>query len=317
MIDGNESFIGVSIGVSIFPDDGSLPPELLKKADMAMYRAKATGRGRLVFFEESMNIAQQERVTLERDLRQAIARNQLVLHYQPRFRLADARLAGAEVLLRWQHPDLGWVAPEQFIPLAEEVGLMDEIGPWMLRQACEQLARWRAAGQHLDGITVRVMARQFKSGKLIQEVQQALEATGIPARSLELELAEDALSEKFDDIAAQLQELKRMGVAVALNDFGTGYSSLSHLQHLPLDVLKIAPSLIRELGHDTGATTIVYSIVTLAQALGKTVRAEGMETIQQLELLRGWGCEQGQGSYFSPPLSAEELADILSPAEVR
>lgn len=317
MLDGSESYIGVSIGVSIFPDDGSLPPELLKKADMAMYRAKATGRGRLVFFEESMNVAQQERVMLERDLHQAIARNQLVLHFQPRFRLEDGRLCGAEALLRWRHPDLGWVAPGKFMSLAEEVGLMDEIGPWMLRQACEQLVRWRAAGYDIEALTVNIGARQLKSGKLIQEVRQALEATGIAPRSLELELAEDALGGKLEDIVELLKELKRMGVAIALNDFGTGYSSLSYLQHLPLDVLKIAPSFTRELGRDTGATSIVYSIVTLAHALGKTVRAEGVDTLQQAELLRGWGCEQAQGSYYSQSLSAQELQELMRPVEAR
>jgi diguanylate cyclase (GGDEF)-like protein len=315
MLDGHESYIGLSIGVSIFPDDGSLPPELLKKADMAMYRAKATGRGRIVFFEESMNIALQERLMLERDLRQAIARKQLVLHFQPRFRLADGKLCGAEALLRWRHPDLGWVAPGKFLPLAEEVGLMDDLGPWLLRQACEQQVRWQAAGHDVEAITVNITARQLKSGRLIQEVRQVLDETGIVPRALELELSEDTLNGKVEDIIEPMKELKRMGVAIALNDFGTGYSPLSYLQRLPLDVLKIAPSFTRELGRDTGATSIVYSIVTLAHALGKTVRAEGVDTAPQAELLRGWGCEQAQGSYYSQSLSAQELQEIMNPVK--
>lgn len=314
MIDGSESYAGVSIGVSIFPDDGSLAPELLKKADLAMYRAKATGRGRIVFFEESMNIAQLERVTLERDLRQAIARKQLILYFQPRFRLQDDKISGGEALLRWNHPDRGWVPAAKFIPLAEELGLMDEIGPWMLREVSEQMVRWRGAGCRMEMITVNVTIRQLKSGKLIEQVKQVLESTGIPPRALELEVAEDALSDHFEDIVEQLQELKRMGLGIALNDFGTGYASLNYLQRLPIDVLKIAPSFIRDLGRDTGATSIVYSIITLAHALGKTVLAQGVERGEQADLLRSWGCEQAVGSYFSQPLTAQELEEIMSPS---
>lgn len=314
MIDGSESYIGVSIGVAIFPDDGSLAPELLKKADLAMYRAKATGRGRIVFFEESMNIAQLERITLERDLRQAIARQQLTLYFQPRFRLADGKISGGEALLRWNHPDRGWVSPAKFMPLAEELGLIDEIGPWMLHEVSEQMVRWRAAGCRIDVITVNVTIRQLKSGKLVEQVKQVLESTGVPPRALELEVAEDALSDNFEDIVEQLQELKRMGLTIALNDFGTGYASLNYLQRLPIDVLKIAPSFVRDLGRDTGATSIVYSIITLAHALGKTVLAQGVERVEQADLLRGWGCEQAVGSYFSQPLTAPELEEIMSPS---
>ena len=314
MLDATESYIGVSIGVSVFPEDGSLAPELLKKADMAMYRAKAMGRGRIVFFEESMNVAQQERAVLERELRQAIARGQLVLHYQPRFRLADGRLSGVEALLRWQHPDLGWVPPSRFAALAEELGLTDEIGTWVLQQACEQVVRWRAAGYQMDTITLNVTPRQLKNGRLVEQVRQVLESTGLAARSLELEVAEDTLSERLEDVGEQLLELKRMGVGIALDDFGTGYASLSNLQRLPVDVLQIGPSFIGELGRDTGATSIVYSIITLAHALGKTVLAQGVSVVQQAELLRSWGCEHAQGPYYSQSLTAQELEEIISPS---
>jgi diguanylate cyclase (GGDEF)-like protein len=311
LLDSLESYIGVSIGVSIFPDDGSLAPELLKKADMAMYRAKATGRGRIVFFEESMNVAQQERSVLERELRQAVARRQLALHYLPRFRLDNGRLFGVEVLLRWQHADLGWVAPAKFLPLAEEIGLMDEIAPWVLQEACKQLAAWQLAGYRLDMITVGVPPRQLRSGKLIAQVRQALESSGMNARALELEVAEGSLGPSTEETAEQLQELKRMGVAVGLDEFGTGYSSLVNLQRLPVDVLKVAPEFTRNLGRDTGATSIVYSIITLAHALGKTVVAQGVETQEQAELLRTWGCEQAEGSHYSRALTAAELEEVM------
>ncbi len=311
LLDSLESYIGVSIGVSIFPDDGSLATELLKKADMAMYRAKATGRGRIVFFEESMNVAQQERTVLERELRQAVARQQITLHYLPRFRLDTGGLRGAEALLRWHHPDLGWVPPSKFIPLAEEIGVMDEIGPWMLASVCEQLAAWQASGYRIEMVTVDVVPRQLKSGKLIAQVQQALAASGLNARSLELALTEGTLSENIEDVAEQLLELKRMGLAIGLDEFGTGYSSLVNLQRLPVDVLKIAPIFTRDLGRDTGATSIVYSIITLAHALGKTVLAQGVASAEQAELLRTWGCEHAEGSYYSAPLTAQELEEIM------
>jgi diguanylate cyclase (GGDEF)-like protein len=314
MIDGGESYIGVSIGVSIFPDDGSLAPELLKKADMAMYRAKATGRGRIVFFEEGMNIAQRERVTLERDLRQALARHQFTLHFQPHFGLADGKLRGAEALLRWEHPDLGWVVPAKFVPLAEEIGLMDEIGRWMLGEVCAGLARWQATGYRIETITVPVTPHQLRSGKLVQQVQEALAAAGVAPRALALEVEEGALAEKPDDIADQLQAIKRLGVTIVLDNFGTGYSSLTHLPRMPLDVLKVAPAFVRGLGSDSAATSIVYSIVTLAHALGKTVRADGVQTQQQADLLASWGCEQAQGSLYSRALTAQELEEIMSPS---
>ncbi len=314
MIDGGENYIGVSIGVSVFPDDGNLAPELLKKADMAMYRAKATGRGRIVFFEESMNLAQQERARLERELRQAVARNQLLLHYQPRFGIKDGRLCGAEALLRWQHPELGLVPPARFLPLAEEIGALDEIVPWMLQEVCAQLVRWRAAGHHLETIAVNVTPRQLRSERFVAQVQQALATTGVAARALELEVTEGALRDKAEEVGEQLLALKRIGVSIALDDFGTGYASLGNLQHLPIDVLKIGPAFIRALGRDSGATSIVYSIITLAHALGKTTVAQGVEAAQQAELLHSWGCEQAQGSYYSRSLTAQELEEIMSPS---
>ncbi len=313
MIDGSTSHMGACIGVAIFPDDGSLAAELLKKADMAMYRGKATGRGRVIFFEESMNLAQQEQSLLERELRLAIARGQLSLRYQPRVRLGDGQLSGAEALLRWLHPELGWVSPDKFIPLAEEVGLIDEIGGWVLDQVCEQLGRWHAAGYRIT-ISVNVSGRQLKSGRLGQRVQQALQASGVVPAALELEVTEGTLIDNIDAVGEQLAQIKQTGVLIALDDFGTGYSSLSYLQRLPIDILKIDRSFIRELGRNEGAGSIVHSIIALAHALGKMVVAEGVEREDQAELLRNWQCEQAQGNLYSLPITAGELEALMTPS---
>lgn len=313
LIDGGTSYVGASIGVAIFPNDGSIAPELLKKADMAMYRAKATGRGRIIFFEEGMNRAQQEQTVLERELRLAIPRGQFSLRYQPRIRLADGKLTGVEALLRWQHPDLGEVSPEKFIPLAEEVGLIDEIGGWVLHQACEQLGRWQGAGYRI-AVSVNVSGRQLTSGRLGQQLRQALDAGQVTPAALELEVTEGTLLNNIEEVGEQLSRIKRTGVVIALDDFGAGYSSLSHLQRLPIDILKIDRSFIRDLGRSDGAGSIVHSIIALAHALGKTVVAEGVEHEQQAELLRIWRCEQAQGNYYSEPLAADELESWLTPS---
>ena len=313
MIGDSTAYVGASIGVAIFPDDGSLASELLKKADMAMYRAKATGRARVVFYEESMNLAQQEQSVLERELRQAIARGQLSLRYQPRILLVDGRPCGAEALLRWEHPELGSVSPEKFIPLAEEVGLIDELGHWVLQQVCAQLGQWQAAGYRIT-VSVNVSGRQLRSGRLVQQVQQALLAAGVMPAGLELEVTEGTLIDDIEAASEQLRQIKRLGVVLALDDFGIGHSSLRHLQQLPLDILKIDRSFLRGLGQDDGAGSIVHSIIALAHALGKTVVAEGVEHAQQAELLRIWHCEQAQGFHFSAPLTAAELEQELMPS---
>jgi diguanylate cyclase (GGDEF)-like protein len=313
IIEGGSNYVGASIGVAIFPDDGSIAPELLKKADMAMYRAKATGRGRIIFFEESMNIVQQEQSVLERELRQAITRGQLSLRYQPRIRLSDGKLSGAEALLRWLHPELGWVGPEKFIPLAEEVGLIDEIGAWVLRHVCEQLGHWQTAGYRIT-LSVNVSGRQLRSGRLGQQVQQALNESGVVPAALELEVTEGTLIDNIEEVSEQLGQIKQTGVGIALDDFGTGYSSLSYLQRLPIDILKIDRSFIRELGRSDGAGSIVHSIIALAHALGKTVVAEGVESEEQAGLLRIWQCEQAQGNHYSLPITADELEALMTPS---
>jgi diguanylate cyclase (GGDEF)-like protein len=310
-IDASECFISASIGVSVFPADGTTAEELLKHADIAMYRGKAAGRGRFVFFEEGMDLEQRERALMERELRLAITRDQLSVHYQPRIALGDGRLLGAEALLRWRHPELGWVLPTRFIPLAEDVGLIDEIGRWVLGQVCEQVALWQANGHAVGKVAVNVSGRQFKSSDLLAQVQQALESAGLAPNILELEVTEGVLIDDVESAIDLLGCLKQIGVSVALDDFGTGYSSMAYLRRLPIDVLKIDQSFVRDLAHDEDARSIVQAIIAMAHALNKSVVAEGVETLTQVNLLRAWGCNEAQGYFFSPPVAAAALESMM------
>lgn len=310
-ISNNECFVGASIGIALFPADGTLAEELLRHADMAMYRAKAAGRGRFVFFEESMNIDQRDRALMERELRLAIQRDQLSVHYQPRVDLRDGRLLGAEALLRWHHPELGWVPPATFIPLAEDVGLIEEIGPWVLHHVCAQMAEWQAAGHAIGTVAVNVSGRQFKSSDLFAQVGLALKSTGLMPHSLELEVTEGVLIDNVEAVIELLGRIKQTGVSVALDDFGTGYSSMAYLRRLPIDVLKIDQSFVRDLAHESDARSIVQAIVALAHALQKTVIAEGVETLVQADLLRSLGCAEAQGYYFSRPVTAAALEALM------
>ena len=313
LIDGSNSHVGASIGVAIFPEDGDLATELLKKADMAMYRAKATGRGRVVFFEEGMNLAHQEQAVLERELRLAITRGQFSLRYQPRVQLADGRLAGAEALLHWQHPELGQVPPERFIPLAEEAGLMDDIGGWVLQQVCAQLGRWQAVG-YRGSVSVQVSGRQLSSGQLARQLQLALASGRAAAAGLVLEFTEGTRVDDLEAVGEQLERIQQTGVMLALDDFGIGSSSLGHLQRLPFDILKIDGSFMPSLGRDADADNIVHSLIALAHALGKIAVAEGVERQQQAELLQSWNCEQAQGRYYSQALTADEFEEQIIPS---
>ena len=310
-ISDSQCFIGASIGVTVFSADGMSGEDLLKQADIAMYRAKAAGRGRFVFYEESMNVEQRERSLMEHELRLAIPRNQLSVHYQPRICLRDGRLLGAEALLRWHHPELGWVGPARFIPLAEDVGLIDKIGPWVLHHVCEQVAAWQAAGLAIGTVAVNVSGRQFKSDDLLAQVEQILESTGLAPHALELEVTEGVLIDDVESVIAVLSRLKQIGVSVALDDFGTGYSSMAYLRRLPIDVLKIDQSFVRDLEHDEGARSIAQAIIVLAHALRKSVVAEGVETLAQATLLRAWGCDEAQGYYFSRPVPAAALEEMM------
>jgi diguanylate cyclase (GGDEF)-like protein len=311
VIGQQESYVSASIGVAMCPTDGRDSEELLKKADTAMYRAKDAGRGRFVYFEERMNAEAVERVALERELRQALLRSEFVLHYQPQLDLRTGRISGAEALLRWNHPTRGLVLPGVFIAVAEETGLIDQLGRWVLLQACAQHAAWRSAGLNPPRIAVNVSGRQFRRSDLVQVVEEALRQSGTPASALEIEVTESLFMDESAHAVAVLSQLRQMGAQVAIDDFGTGYSSMSYLKRLPVDVLKVDQSFIADMtdNHDTRA--IAKAIINLAHTLNKSVVAEGVETAEQLVLLKRWRCNRVQGYYFSRPLPPERFLELL------
>jgi diguanylate cyclase (GGDEF)-like protein len=310
-IAGQENHISASIGIAISPVDGNDSEELLRKADTAMYRAKALGRGRFVYFEEQMNVEATEHMNLEREIRQGLLRDEFLLHYQPKVDLRTGSVTGAEALLRWNHPTRGLVYPDVFIGVAEDTGIIEEVGRNVIWQACTQHAAWRAAGVDAPRIAVNVSGRQFRRGDLIQIINEALQTTSTPSSALEIEVTESLFMDETCDVTSVLNELRQMGLKVTIDDFGTGYSSMSYLRWLPMDCIKIDKSFIDDMVDDDNARAIAEVIVTLAHTLGKSVVAEGVETEGQLDLLRGWQCDTIQGYYFSKPLAAERFAEYL------
>ena len=306
-VGGREHFLGASIGIALAPLHGRSRSVLMRHADMAMYSAKEGGRGRHAMFEEPLDARLHERGALLADLRQAVARRELLLHYQPRVAAADGGIRSAEALVRWQHPGRGLVPPGVFIPLAEESDLIESIGSWVLDEACRQLALWRRQGRVLDRLSVNVSPRQLQSGRLVDEVEAALLRHGVPWRQLELEVTESLLVGDARQASAQLAELRQRGVLIALDDFGTGYSSLATLRDLPIDVMKVDRAFVRDLGSDASAQAITRAILTLAQSLGKHSVAEGIEGEAQAAALRQLGCDELQGYLFGRPMPAAEF----------
>ncbi|MFV2061166.1 MAG: EAL domain-containing protein [Gammaproteobacteria bacterium] len=311
-INGHELFINSSIGISIYPDDGGSVEELLRNADAAMYRAKEQGRGRYQFFEERMNAEDLERTSIERDLRFAIERNEFSLCYQPQIELSSGNIIGAEALLRWSHPERGSVSPEIFIPIAEDNGLIEIIGEWVLRTACTQFTEWKTNNIHLKRIAVNVSSRQFLQNDFVAVVNKILVETDMSAKNLEIEITESLLMEDRIDTITILNKLSAMGISLSIDDFGTGYSSLSYLKRLPVDALKIDRSFMEGIPNDDDAIAISASIIALAHTLHKKVIAEGVETVEQLALLRNKNCDIGQGYFFNKPLKAQEFEAYLS-----
>ena len=299
--------VGASVGVALSPDDGVDPDELLKRADLALYDAKSTGRGTLSFFRSEMNERAQGRRALEIDLRQAEARGELELHYQPILALNTNRVTCFEALLRWRHPVRGLVMPDSFIPLAEETGLIESLGVWVLREAFAQATTWPS---HV-GIAVNLSPVQFKSGKLLGVVAAALTGSGIEPQRVELEITESVrLTEDAANLVT-LHELRSLGVRICLDDFGVGYSSLSYLRSFPFKKIKIDRSFIRDVVDNTEAAAIVRAITTLGASLGMLTTAEGVELPEQVQVLRSLGCDEAQGYLFSRPLPASELDTTL------
>ncbi|HVF17604.1 MAG TPA: EAL domain-containing protein [Steroidobacteraceae bacterium] len=302
----------ISIGISMFPLDGDTFPKLLSRANAAMRYTKAAGRGTFRFYADEMSRISDDQLTLENELREALERNQLELHYQPKVDIATGRVRSAEALIRWRHPVRGLVPPNVFIPVAEETGLILPIGEWVLRQACRQMRAWLDSGMSPVRIAVNLSAKQFHDADLALVVRSALNDAQLEPGFIELELTESALMNDPEQSAATLQSLSAMGVHISIDDFGTGYSSLSYLRRFPLDKLKIDRSFIRDLMTNADDVCIVRAIISLAHSLRLRVVAEGVETAQQLEFLRELGCDQYQGFFCSPAVPAEAFAALIT-----
>ncbi len=310
MIDRHELAVDTSIGIALAPRDGAEPDKLLKHADLALYGVKADGRGAYRFFEAEMDERANARRTLETDLRHAIEHGQLELNYQPLVTIQDGSISGFEALLRWRHPSRGAISPAEFVPLAEESGLIHRIGEWVLRTACSQAVSWPAETR----VSVNVSPVQFRNQGLALIVASALAESGLPARRLELEITEAVLM-RDDEIALSiLEQLQQLGVRIALDDFGTGYSSLSYLQRFPFDKIKIDRSFINDIAAPEGSLSIVQAIVALARARNMTTTAEGVETPAQLDVLRACGCTELQGYLVRPPQPATEIGKLFDSA---
>ena len=301
--EGHELHTSPSIGISLFPDDGPDGDAILKNADTAMYHAKSAGRNNYQFFAADMNQQATERLDIERKLRHAIGRNELALVYQPQFG-ADNRATGVEALLRWHHPVDGMISPDRFIPIAEETGMIVEIGDWVMLTACRDMKHWIDSGLVPLRVAVNVSARQLRRRDFCETVAGALAESGLPAELLELEITESSVMENPQEAIHILERLGRMGVSLAIDDFGTGYSSLAYLKLFPIDHLKIDRSFVRDIEHDLNDRAIAFGTIALAHSLGLNVIAEGVETEDQLELLRSNGCDEVQGYLFSKPLSS-------------
>ena len=307
--DGHDIALSACIGISIYPEDGDDVEALLKNADTALHAAKAVGRDSYRFFEAEMNSVIGERLRLEHDLRQALARRELFLDYQPQYDAGDGRMLGVEALLRWRHPQQGLISPASFIPIAEETGLIVSIGEWVLDEACRQNAAWLAAGCGPLVVAVNLSALQITQAGLSATVSAALRRHALPPALLELEITESVLMRDTDRALEVLSDLRRIGIKVSIDDFGTGYSSLNYLKRLPLDKLKIDRSFIRDLPRDANDVAITQAIIAISSKLGLAVIAEGVETREQFEFLRNNGCNQIQGFYFSRPRPPQEIID--------
>jgi predicted signal transduction protein with EAL and GGDEF domain len=312
-INGHHVVIGTSIEVSIAPTDGTDPDQLLKNADMALYRAKADGRGTYRFFEDDMDTRAQSRRALELDLRAAVACGQFELYYQPIQTIGTGEIIAFEALARWNHPNRGMIQPIDFIPLAEQARLIVPIGDWVLQTACLEAAGWSRKIR----IAVNLSAVQIKNRKLVESVQAALSESGLAPDRLELEITETILLHDYEGTLATLRALRNLGVRISMDDFGTGYSSLSYLQSFPFDKIKIDQSFIRELANREESMAIVRAITGLGKSLGISTTAEGVETREQLRLLRAEGCTEVQGYLFSPPCPAAEVETLLLRNSVR
>jgi diguanylate cyclase (GGDEF)-like protein/PAS domain S-box-containing protein len=311
LIDWHDLHVTASIGVSVFPDDGADAETLIKNADTAMYQAKENGRQSYQFFKSAMNVRAVERQSIEESLRRALERQELSVHYQPKVCLITHKIVGAEALIRWTHPSRGPVSPGEFIPVAEECGLILPIGKWVMTEACKQAREWIDSGLPFGTIAVNISAMQFRDDSFLEGVFATLRETGLDPKCLELELTEGILMKHADFAATVLKKLRARGVQVAVDDFGTGYSSLSYLRKFPIDTLKIDQSFVRQITSTPDETTIVTAIIGIGRSLNLRVVAEGVETPEELRFLRAHGCDEAQGYFFSRPVVPERFAELL------
>jgi predicted signal transduction protein with EAL and GGDEF domain len=308
LIDNQHLSTSCSIGISLYPADGKDSATLMKNADVAMYYAKEKGRNNYQFFSADMNARAQERLSVENYLRLAVRRNELVLHYQPRMRMADGALVGVEALIRWQHPRRGLIGPDKFIGVAEDSGLIVPIGEWVLEHACAQLTEWQRGLAPDLRLSVNISMGQVADGeRLFRAVETAVDKSGIDAATLELELTESHLMQDIDEKATLLHRLGELGVGLSIDDFGTGYSSLSYLKTLPVDSIKIDSSFVRDIHADANDEAIIKAILAMAHSLHLSVVAEGVETEEQFRALKELGCDEYQGYYSSPAMAPAQF----------
>lgn len=311
IVPGRELFVTASVGISLYPIHGDNAEELVRNADAAMYRAKELGRNTYSVYSEVLNEVALERLALEHGLRKVLDLNELMVYYQPRVDIRTGQTCGAEALIRWIHPTMGVILPGQFIPIAEEAGLLGPISEWVLRTACAQNKAWQDAGLTPIDMGVNISVRQFQSSDLVETIRNVLDETGMNANNLDIELTESTLMQNPDHAIRVLHDLKDMGVRTSLDDFGTGYSSLSHLKQFPLHSVKIDQSFVKDITSDPDDAAIAGAVIAMAHSLKLRVIAEGVETVEQLEFLQSLDCDEMQGYFISRPVPAEELAQIL------
>jgi diguanylate cyclase (GGDEF)-like protein len=308
VIEGQEIHITASIGISVYPDDGRT---LLRNADIALYRAKGKGGSNYQFYSAQIDNYSRERLALESGLRRALERGELRLHYQPKADLAGGHMCGMEALLRWQHPQMGLVAPNRFIPIAEENGLIRPIGAWVLKTACIQNRAWQRQGMQRFPVAVNLSPRQFAEETLLDDIKSALADSGLEGSDLELEITEGMVMNDPEEAVNTLRRLKDLGIRIAIDDFGTGYSSLAYLKRFPIDSVKLDRSFVEDIPQDVDSMAIAQAIIAMAHSLRLKVVAEGVETEAQVSFLRGEGCDEMQGHYFSAACAASEIPAVM------
>jgi diguanylate cyclase (GGDEF)-like protein/PAS domain S-box-containing protein len=319
LLEGKEVFISCSIGISLYPEDSSTADDLLRQADSAMYLAKRSGRNTFRFYSKDLTCSANERLTLEADLRRGFARGELELYYQPKINLADGAMIGSEALLRWNHPQRGMVPPDKFIGIAEDSGLIVEIGEWVLRYGCNTAREWNGSGKPLHKVAINLSARQFVSNNLVKTVRNVLKETGCQPEWIELEITESLLLDEDGEVLEMLEVFREKGITIAIDDFGTGYSALSYLARFPIDTLKIDRSFTSRVTEEGHHAELVKAIISIAKSLDQKVVAEGVETAEQAAVLRSYGCHIAQGYLYSKPVAKaafEKLPQLFGQAAV-